>query len=53
MRPTSILGAVGLVIIGLIVADFLIHPSGTTALGNVIVAETKVAGNQLIGTPAK
>lgn len=43
---------VALVIVGIIVADFLIHPAGTTAVGNTIVSEQKTAGNQLLGVAA-
>lgn len=44
--------AVLLIIGGIIVADFLTHPAGTTAAGNVIVNEQKTAGNQLLGIKA-
>lgn len=41
-----------LIISGIIIADFLTHPAGTTAAGNAIVSEQKVAGNQLLGKTA-
>lgn len=34
---------------GIIIADFLTHPTGTTAAGNALVSEQKTAGNQLLG----
>lgn len=49
MRPTSILGLAGLVVVGIIVADFLIHPGGTTAAANGLVNITKPAENALLG----
>lgn len=58
MRPTSFIGILGLAVVGIIIADFLIHPHGTAAaaagmatildptynamLGNTTVAPTKV-----------
>jgi hypothetical protein len=46
MRPTSILGLAGLVVVGVIIADLLTHPSGTTAAGNAVnqLAQTSVSG---------
>lgn len=41
-----------LIVVGIIVADVLTHPSGTTAAGNSIVNFQKTAGNQLLGVPA-
>lgn len=53
MRVTSLLGLGGLVVIGLIIADGLIHPEGTKAAGTAINTLEKQTGNQLLGTPAK
>ena len=50
MRPTSFLGLAGLVIVGIIVADFLIHPEGTKAAGNAVVAVEKPTYNALLGS---
>jgi hypothetical protein len=50
MRPTSILGLAGLVVVGVIVADFLIHPSGTTAAANGIVSIEKPSFSALLGS---
>jgi hypothetical protein len=49
MRPTSILGLAGLVVVGVIVADFLIHPRGTKAAANGLVAIEKPSFNALLG----
>lgn len=43
---------IALIIGGIIIADFLIHPAGTTAAANGIVGIQKTAGNQLLGVPA-
>lgn len=53
MRPTSLLGLAGLVVIGIIAADFLIHPAGTTAAANGLVAVTTPAESALLGTVPK
>jgi hypothetical protein len=50
MRPTSILGLAGLVVVGVIIADFLIHPSGTTAAANGLVSIEKPSFNALLGS---
>jgi hypothetical protein len=53
MRPTSILALLGLVVVGVIVGDFLIHPSGTKAAANGIVAVEKPTLNALLGSTSK
>jgi hypothetical protein len=53
MRPTSVLGLLGLVVIGVIIADFVIHPAGTKAVGNAIVAIEKPTLNGLLGSTTK
>lgn len=50
MRPTSILGLAGLVVVGIIIADFLIHPEGTKAAANGMVAIAKPTYNALLGS---
>lgn len=50
MRPTSLLGLAGLVVVGVIVADFLIHPSGTNAAANGLVSVEKPAFSALLGS---
>ena len=41
-----------LIVGGIIVADILTHPPGTTAAGNAIIGFQKTAGNQLLGVAA-
>lgn len=50
MRPTSLLALAGLVVVGVIVADFLIHPAGTQAAANGIVSIEKPSLNALLGS---
>lgn len=50
MRPTTIIGLAALVVVGTIVADFLIHPTGTTDAANGIVNIEKPAFSALLGT---
>lgn len=49
MRPTTAIGLIGLGVIGVIIADFLIHPQGTQAAANGIVAIEKPGLNALLG----
>lgn len=49
MRPAGLLGLAGLVIIGVIVADFLIHPEGTKAASTGLVNIEKPSLNALLG----
>jgi len=50
MRPTSVIGVIGLVVVGVIVADFLTHPTGTNAAANGIVSIEKPGLNALLGS---
>lgn len=50
MRPTSVLGLLGLGVVGVIIADFLIHPNGTNAAANGIVSIEKPGLNALLGS---
>lgn len=50
MRPTGILAMGGLIIFGVILADFLIHPAGTKAAANGIVSIEKPSLNALLGS---
>lgn len=50
MRPTTFIGLCGLVVVGIIIADFLIHPTGTTAAANGVVSVLKPTENALLGT---
>lgn len=49
MRPTSILGLFGLIVVGVIAANFVIHPTGTKAAAQGLVNIEKPALNALLG----
>ena len=53
MRVVGIWTAVGAAIVGLIIADLVIHPKGTQAIATGITSLERNTGNQLLGTPAK
>jgi hypothetical protein len=53
MRPTNLIGLAALVVVGIIVADVLIHPAGTQAAANGIVNITKPAESALLGVAPK
>ena len=53
MRPTSFLGLLGLVVVGIIIADFLAHPDGTKAAANGLVSITTPAESALLGVAPK
>lgn len=53
MRPTSVLGLAGLAVIGMMLADVLIHPTGTQAAANGLVSIFTPAEQALLGTPPK
>lgn len=50
MRVSSFLGLAGLVVVGVIVGDFLIHPQGTAAVGTAANVVEKPALDALLGT---
>lgn len=50
MRPTTLIGLAGLVVLGVIIADLAIHPTGTTAAANGLVAIEKPTFNALLGS---
>jgi len=50
MRPTSVIGLLGLVVVGVIIADFLIHPNGTKAAAQGLVSIEKPSLNALLGS---
>ena len=52
-KVSGVWSAIGAVIIGLMLADVLTHPTGTRAAGSVLSGVSKSTGNQLIGVPAK
>jgi len=52
-RPTTFIALLGLVVVGVIIADALTHPAGVTAAGNSIVALEKPSFQALLGTPPR
>lgn len=52
MRPTTAVSVIALIIVGVIMADFLIHPEGTTAAANGLVSIEKPGLNALLGKPS-
>jgi hypothetical protein len=36
MRPTTVIGLLGLIVVGVIVADSINNPAGTRAAGNAV-----------------
>lgn len=53
MRPTSVIALLGLVVVGVIIANLTIHPEGTKAIGNGLVALEKPTFNALLGSTSK
>jgi hypothetical protein len=49
VRPTSLLALAGLVVIGVILADVIIHPAGTKAAATGLVNIEKPTLNALLG----
>lgn len=49
MHPTSLIGLAGLVVVGIIIADFIANPNGTKAAGNAIVGIATPAEAALLG----
>lgn len=49
MRPTTVIGLLGLAVVGMIAADFLIHPQGTQVAANGLVNVATPAENALLG----
>ena len=52
MKVSGVWSAIGAIVIGLIIADLVTHPPGTTAVFNGITGLSKNTGNQLIGVKA-
>ncbi len=52
MKVTGFWSAAGLVIAGLIIADLMLHPTGTKTAFNGLTGFQSVVGNQLIGAKA-
>lgn len=49
MRPTTMASIIGLVIVGVIIADLVAHQGGTTAAANGLVSIEKPGLNALLG----
>ena len=49
MRPTSFIGIIGLAVVGIIIADFLIHPAGTVAAANGAATILDPTYNAMLG----
>jgi hypothetical protein len=49
MRPTSVFAVIGLGLVGVIIADFLTHPTGTKAAAQGLVSIEKPGLNALLG----
>jgi len=49
MRPTTLIGLAGLIVVGVIIADLVIHPAGTTAAANGINTLASTSTNALLG----
>lgn len=49
MRPTSFIGLMGLVVVGIIFADVIMHPSGTTKAAQGIATVADPTYNALLG----
>ena len=50
-RPTTIIGLAGLIVVGVIIADFVANPGGTSALANGINSIFGTALGGLLGKP--
>jgi hypothetical protein len=49
MRPTSVLGLAGLVVIGIILADLIANPTGTKQAASGLASIEKISVNGLLG----
>lgn len=49
MRVTGFWSAVGLTLVGFVIADLLIHPAGTQALGNSLVSVENATAYGMLG----
>lgn len=50
MRPTTVIGLAGLVVVGLIVGDFLLHPQGSATAFNGLTALVIPSEQGLLGS---
>jgi hypothetical protein len=53
MRVTTVIGLAGLTVVGIMLADILIHPQGTQAAGNVLIGIITPTESALLGTAPK
>ena len=53
MRPTTILGLAGLIVVGVIIADLVVHPNGTKAAAGGINTLAKTSTSALLGKASK
>jgi hypothetical protein len=53
MRPTSFLALLGLIVTGVIIADFVANPEGTKAVAQGLVDIQKPSLQALLGTAPK
>ena len=49
MRPTTLIGVIGLAFVGVIIADFLMHPNGTIAAANGAATILDPTYNAMLG----
>jgi|HubBroStandDraft_5_1064220.scaffolds.fasta_scaffold07161_7 hypothetical protein len=49
MKPTTVIGLLGLIVTGIIIADFVANPTGTKAVANGAVSLATPAENALLG----
>jgi hypothetical protein len=49
MRPTTVIGLLGLVVVGVIAADAINNPSGTKAAGNAVNSFWSTSVSGLLG----
>jgi hypothetical protein len=53
MRVTSLIGLAGLAVMGIMLADILIHPTGTAAAGKVLTGIITPTESALLGKAPK
>jgi hypothetical protein len=49
MRPTTLIGLLGLIVVGVIAADAVNNPKGTTAAGNAVNSFWSTSVSGLLG----
>jgi hypothetical protein len=53
MRPTTVIGLLGLIVVGVIAADVLIHPTGVNAAGKAVNTFWSTSTAALLGNGQK